>query len=136
MRRRQESISRTQFLHVISLLECKKRKFSGEVFRFRQEMQLLSLLDHTNIAHLFESFEDYNSVYLIMELCMGGELFDRLSKNGSFPEHVAAHLIKQMLSAISYCHSKGIVHRDLKPENCFGIFFAARKMPEHRSSTM
>lgn len=93
------------------------KQFSGEVFRFRQEMQLLSILDHPNIAKLFESFEDYSSIYLIMELCTGGELFDRLSHVGRFPERVTAHLIKQMLSAISYCHSKGIVHRDLKPEN-------------------
>ncbi|EAZ51204.1 hypothetical protein [Cryptosporidium parvum Iowa II] len=93
------------------------KQFSGEIFRFRQEMQLLSILDHPNIAKLFESFEDYNSIYLIMELCTGGELFDRLSHVGRFSERVTAHLIKQMLSAISYCHSKGIVHRDLKPEN-------------------
>ncbi|KAH8584533.1 kinase domain-containing [Cryptosporidium sp. chipmunk genotype I] len=93
------------------------KQFSGEIFRFRQEMQLLSVLDHPNIAKLFESFEDYNSIYLIMELCTGGELFDRLSHVGRFSERVTAHLIKQMLSAISYCHSKGIVHRDLKPEN-------------------
>ncbi|KAJ1613532.1 hypothetical protein OJ252_958 [Cryptosporidium canis] len=93
------------------------KQFSGEIFRFRQEMQLLSILDHPNIAKLFETFEDYNSIYLIMELCTGGELFDRLSQVGRFSERVTAHLIKQMLSAISYCHSKGIVHRDLKPEN-------------------
>ncbi|OII72865.1 uncharacterized protein cubi_00837 [Cryptosporidium ubiquitum] len=93
------------------------KQFTGEIFRFRQEMQLLSILDHPNIAKLFESFEDYNSIYLIMELCTGGELFDRLSHVGRFSERVTAHLIKQMLSAISYCHSKGIVHRDLKPEN-------------------
>ncbi|KAF7456312.1 protein kinase domain-containing protein [Cryptosporidium felis] len=93
------------------------KQFTGEIFRFRQEMQLLSVLDHPNIARLFESFEDYNSIYLIMELCTGGELFDRLTQSGRFSERVTAHLIKQMLSAISYCHSKGIVHRDLKPEN-------------------
>ncbi|KAK6588993.1 hypothetical protein RS030_243609 [Cryptosporidium xiaoi] len=93
------------------------KQFSGDGFRFRQEMQLLSILDHPNIAKLYETFEDYNSIYLIMELCNGGELFDRLSHVDCFSERVAAHLIKQMLSAISYCHSKGIVHRDLKPEN-------------------
>ncbi|KAH8739172.1 hypothetical protein FG386_001039 [Cryptosporidium ryanae] len=93
------------------------KQFSGDGFRFRQEMQLLSTLDHPNIAKLYETFEDYNSIYLIMELCNGGELFDRLSHVDCFSERVAAHLIKQMLSAISYCHSKGIVHRDLKPEN-------------------
>ncbi|KAL7066846.1 protein kinase domain-containing protein [Cryptosporidium serpentis] len=93
------------------------KQCAGELFRFRQEMQLLSTLDHPNIARLYESFEDYNSIYLIMELCKGGELFNRLTQVNIFPERVAAHLLKQILSAVSYCNSKGIVHRDLKPEN-------------------
>ncbi|EEA04784.1 protein kinase domain-containing protein [Cryptosporidium muris RN66] len=93
------------------------KQCTGELFRFRQEMQLLSTLDHPNIARLYESFEDYNSIYLIMELCKGGELFNRLTQVNIFPERVAAHLLKQILSAVSYCNSKGIVHRDLKPEN-------------------
>lgn len=53
----------------------------------------------------------------------GGELFDRIiaktqSAEGHFSEHDAAHLVRDILDAIAYCHDyKGIVHRDLKPEN-------------------
>lgn len=52
-----------------------------------------------------------------MQLCTGGELFDKISKSGNFNEKKAADTIRQILSAIFYCHSHKIVHRDLKPEN-------------------
>lgn len=49
--------------------------------------------------------------------CNGGELFDEIIKRGRFSEKDAAHVMKQVLSAVSYCHAQNIVHRDLKPEN-------------------
>ncbi len=52
-----------------------------------------------------------------MELCSGGELFDKISHVGHFNERVAAKLFRQMMSALRYCHSKRICHKDLKPEN-------------------
>ena len=50
-------------------------------------------------------------------MCYGGELFDKISEEQFFSEHDAAHIMKQVLSGINYCHQKNIVHRDLKPEN-------------------
>jgi len=52
-----------------------------------------------------------------MELCDGGELFDRIIDKGQFSESEARQIFTQMLQAIYYCHTKGIAHRDLKPEN-------------------
>lgn len=74
-------------------------------------------MDHPNIIRLFEVFEDEKDLYLVMELCTGGELFDRIIKFGHFSERYAASIMKQILSAISYCHSNNVMHRDLKPEN-------------------
>lgn len=62
-------------------------------------------------------FEDEKDLYLVMELCTGGELFDRIIKTGHFGERYAASIMKQILSAVSYCHANDVMHRDLKPEN-------------------
>lgn len=74
-------------------------------------------LDHPNIVRLYEVFQDEKRYYLVTELCTGGELFDEITNRSYFSEQDAAVIIKQVLSAVKYCHSKSIVHRDLKPEN-------------------
>jgi calcium-dependent protein kinase len=53
----------------------------------------------------------------LCRLCTGGELFEKISQEQYFSERDAANIIKQVLSAINYCHQRHIVHRDLKPEN-------------------
>ncbi|EER18260.1 Calcium-dependent protein kinase, putative [Perkinsus marinus ATCC 50983] len=87
------------------------------VVRFRQEIAIMKMLDHPNIVKLFETFEDAKNIYLVLELCTGGELFDRIIDQGYFTERGAASLMKQAISAVYYCHKNNIVHRDLKPEN-------------------
>lgn len=73
-------------------------------------------LDHPNIVRLEEVYESQSEIYLVQELCLGGELFDRLDEQPDYhyTEAECARLVKQMLSAVRYLHSKGIIHRDLK----------------------
>ena len=66
---------------------------------------------------LYEYFEDDRNIYLITELCRGGELFDKIIEEEYFSEREAARIFKQILMSLNYCHSQGIAHRDLKPEN-------------------
>lgn len=68
---------------------------------------------------LEEVYESQSEIYLVQELCLGGELFDRLDEQPDYhyTEAECARLVKQMLSAVRYVHSKGIIHRDLKLEN-------------------
>jgi calcium-dependent protein kinase len=61
-----------------------------------------------------------------MELCSGGELFEKISAIGNFTEHDAANLFRQMMNALNYCFTKKICHKDLKPEN----FLFASKAPD------
>jgi calcium-dependent protein kinase len=84
--------------------------------RFRQEISIMKHMDHPNIIKLFETFEDNRNIYLVMELCTGGELFDRIIELGHLSEHQAAILMQQILRAIHYMHQNKVMHRDLKPE--------------------
>jgi calcium-dependent protein kinase len=95
----------------------KKSVLKEEQEKLFSEVSILKDLDHPNIVKLYELYQDENYYYLIMEFCTGGELFDRIQAMHSFTEKIAAEYMKQILSAVVYCHSKGIVHRDLKPEN-------------------
>merc|ERR1719330_2253249 len=74
-------------------------------------------MDHPNIVRLYETFEDAKLVYLMMEVCSGGELFDQIVDQGHFSEQDAAAVIQQVLKAVYYMHTQKISHRDLKPEN-------------------
>ncbi len=85
--------------------------------RFKQEIVILQQLDHPNVLKLYEYFDDKKNVYLVTELCTGGELFDKIIAEEYFSEKVAAKIIKQIQQSLNYCHSQGIAHRDLKPEN-------------------
>jgi tRNA A-37 threonylcarbamoyl transferase component Bud32 len=88
----------------------------------KREIEILKEVKHPNIIELIDIFEDDKYLHLVTDLCTGGELFDRIiaktqSAEGHYSEHDAAALVRDILDAIAYCHSKGIVHRDLKPEN-------------------
>jgi serine/threonine protein kinase len=74
-------------------------------------------MGHQNILTLVDYFETMNNLYLVTDLALGGELFDRICRKGSYYEADAADLIRAVLSAVAYLHDHGIVHRDLKPEN-------------------
>lgn len=81
------------------------------------EVSIYLQLDHPNIAKLIEVYETERAIHLVMELCTGGELYDRLAAKKKYSESDAAKVAQQMLSAINYCHQHRICHRDLKLEN-------------------
>ncbi|KAL7231839.1 hypothetical protein ACSBR2_009967 [Camellia fascicularis] len=85
----------------------------------RREVKILrALTGHNNLVQFYDAFEDNENVYIVMELCEGGELLDRiLSRGGKYTEDDAKVVLIQILNVVSFCHLQGVVHRDLKPEN-------------------
>ena len=104
-------------------LACKsiaKRKLMTreDVEDVRREVAIMYHLEgHANIVKLKEAYEDKQNVHLVMELCAGGELFDRIIAKGHYTERSAASLLRTIVQVVEACHSLGVMHRDLKPEN-------------------
>ena len=96
-----------------------KQKLSKEeIEALHDEVAILQNLDHPNIVKYYETYDDVKFIYLVMELCSGGELFEKLTSNVQpFNEQQAAVIMDKLLKAIIHCHRQNIVHRDIKPEN-------------------
>ncbi|WZZ37087.1 hypothetical protein YC2023_020488 [Brassica napus] len=104
-------------------LACKtipKRKLLRQEHfdRVLREIQIMHhLSEYANVVRIHSTYEDDTSVHLVMELCEGGELFERIAKKGHHSEREAAKLTKTIVAVVEACHSLGVMHRDLKPEN-------------------
>jgi len=97
-----------------------KRKLISqeEIEDVGREVEVMSHLSgHPNIVTIKGAYEDAVTVYLVMELCEGGELFDRIIERGTYTEAKAANLTRTIVGVVEACHRSGVVHRDLKPEN-------------------
>jgi len=84
-----------------------------------KEVTALTRLHNAHIVQLLGVQVDLaeEKVYMVMELCQGGELFDRIAECGGLAEDEARRYFAQILHALSHCHDNGVYHRDLKPEN-------------------
>ncbi|EJD51983.1 Pkinase-domain-containing protein [Auricularia subglabra TFB-10046 SS5] len=96
-----------------------KKLMEGREHMVRNEIAVLKKVSsgHRNIVTLHDYFETAHNLYLVFDLCTGGELFDRICAKGNYYEADAADLVRTILKAVQYIHNCGIVHRDLKPEN-------------------
>ncbi|CAN8258665.1 unnamed protein product [Cochlearia groenlandica] len=84
----------------------------------RREIQIMQHLSgQPNIVEFKGAYEDEKAVNLVMELCAGGELFDRIIAKGHYSERAAASVCRQIVNVVKICHFMGVLHRDLKPEN-------------------
>ncbi|ONK78533.1 uncharacterized protein A4U43_C02F19830 [Asparagus officinalis] len=96
----------------------RKMQTKEDIEDVRREVQIMyHLTGQPNIVDLKGAYEDKHSVHLVMELCAGGELFDRIIAKGHYTERAAASLMRTIVQIVHTCHSMGVVHRDLKPEN-------------------
>ena len=108
--------------HRVAIKVLNKQKMSPEDLKsIMDEVKVLLTLDHPNITKYFETYDDKQYLYLVMEFCPYGELFDSqesfLKNDRGYSEKDAASIIAKCLEALQHCHSLGITHRDIKPEN-------------------
>lgn len=91
----------------------------GDLEYLKHEIMIMKQLDHPNIVKLYETYEDTETLHLVMEVCSGGPLLRRIVKAGRFSEGNASVMMQQILHAVSYMHVQHqLCHRDLKLESC------------------
>ena len=105
------------------VLACKtlsKRKLThpDDVEDVRREVKVMShLAGHFHVVKIYDTFEDAKDCHIIMEICTGGELFERMLQEKKYTEKRAADMVRVIMETIDYMHQMGVIHRDLKPEN-------------------
>ena len=95
----------------------KTSKNKEEEENLMNEIEILRKLDHPNILKITDFYPLKTEYNIITEYCQEGELFDEIKAHAPFNEILTAWYMRQILSAVSYCHSMNVIHRDLKPEN-------------------
>lgn len=103
----------------VAIKTIKKSKIETEadLIRIRREIQIMSSVQHPNIIHIYEVFENKEKMVLVMEYAAGGELYDYLYEKKMLVEEEARRIFRQISTACYYCHKHKICHRDLKLEN-------------------
>lgn len=110
----------TKAVRAVKIIDQKAVKDKA---KFEKEVNIQAMLDHPHIVKLYEFFSDARKYYLVMEVCTGGELFDRIitetekHEGQAFGEERAASYMQQIVGAMLYLHNKSFAHRDIKPEN-------------------
>mmetsp|Transcript_10980 Transcript_10980/g.21858 ORF Transcript_10980/g.21858 Transcript_10980/m.21858 type:complete len:571 (-) Transcript_10980:69-1781(-) len=110
----------TKIQYALKTLQLHQIRNDDEALQqLKDEIAILKALDHPNIVRLEEVYETPDHMFLILELCTGGEMLDRLNSQKGFhySEKHAAEYVKIMVNAIRYIHEHNITHRDLKLEN-------------------
>lgn len=101
----------------VKILEKERIVDVADVERVAREIHILKLIQHPHVIQLYEIIETPRQLYLIMEYCSGGELFDHIVACGRVEESEACRFFHQIIAGVELIHSMSVVHRDLKPEN-------------------
>lgn len=105
--------NKTGIEYAVKIVPCNNMS-EDDLERFYEEINIMGNLRHPNIIQMQEVFQTDDKIYIVMELCYGGELFDRILEQKVFTETQARSIVRKLFAAMAYVHEKGIVHRDLK----------------------
>lgn len=103
----------------VKVMEKTSIRESDMSMNVRREVAIMKALHHRNVVGLHAVLSSSRSIYVVLDLVDGGELFDEIATAGTngLPESAARNYFRQLLTGLQYCHARGVVHRDLKPEN-------------------
>ena len=108
---------KSKFIVAIKAIEKKLVDTRGIEKQIKREIEIQSRLKHKNVLCMYGYFWDKKRVYMILEYCPCGNMYEYLKKCKRFSERRAASYIRKVAAAIDYCHYMGVIHRDIKPEN-------------------
>ena len=101
----------------VAIKSISKEKIKKDLYLLRRELEVMRQIDHPNVIKYYATYEDAKYLHIVMELCTGGDLLDKLLSVGTLTEAQVANIMRSLLLAVNYLHGMGICHRDLKPEN-------------------
>ncbi|KAL9365638.1 hypothetical protein Peur_043511 [Populus x canadensis] len=107
----------TGIVYALKIMDKKFITKENKTAYVKLERIVLDQLDHPGIVRLFFTFQDNYSLYMALESCEGGELFDQITRKGRLSEDEARFYAAEVVDALEYIHSMGLIHRDIKPEN-------------------
>jgi calcium-dependent protein kinase len=110
----------------VAIKSVSKEKVKGNLMFLKRELDVMRAVDHPNLIKYYEAYEDEKYIHIVMELCTGGDLLDRIMALGSINERQVCVIMRKLLRAVMHLHELNITHRDLKPDN----FLFASKDPE------
>ena len=83
----------------------------------KKEISIMKDLDHPNIVRILEVLMSTEYLYIVMDFVSGGELYAKITKGGRLSNTACRRYVRQLCSALNYCHSRNVCHRDIKPQN-------------------
>ncbi|XP_020249072.1 3-phosphoinositide-dependent protein kinase 1-like [Asparagus officinalis] len=104
-------------VYALKIMDKKFITKENKIAYVKLERIVLDQLDHPGIIRLYFTFQDTYSLYMALESCEGGELFDQIAKKGRLSEEEARFYVAEVIDALEYMHGLGLIHRDIKPEN-------------------
>ncbi|XP_010490963.1 PREDICTED: 3-phosphoinositide-dependent protein kinase 1-like [Camelina sativa] len=107
----------TGTVYALKIMDKKFITKENKTAYVKLERIVLDQLEHPGIIKLFFTFQDTSSLYMALESCEGGELFDQITRKGRLSEDEARFYTAEVVDALEYIHSMGLIHRDIKPEN-------------------